>query len=171
MKALRKIGRQISQLRRELKTAVKEVNGQAARKLAQGNYEASQGMVALAKAVQQFAIETKEFNERWNAIRKQQSGKPKAKITPVWEYYRLIARAISNVGGETTFEEIVEWITKNAMDELKPEDILPGKKGIPVWQNAVSKARRPMINEGFLDRIKGKWKLTKSGKDLAAQST
>lgn len=112
MKALRKIGRQISQLRRELKTAVKEVNGQAARKLAQGNYEASQGMVALAKAVQQFAIETKEFNERWNAIRKQQSGKPKAKITPVWEYYRLIARAISNVGGETTFEEIVEWITK-----------------------------------------------------------
>jgi hypothetical protein len=50
MKALRKVGRQIAQLRRDLKTAIKEINGQAARKVAQGNYGASQEMVALAKS-------------------------------------------------------------------------------------------------------------------------
>jgi hypothetical protein len=83
MKALRKVGRQIAQLRRDLKTAIKEINSQAARKVAQGNYGASQEMVSLAKAVQQFTIETKEFNERWNAISKQQKGKPRAEITPV----------------------------------------------------------------------------------------
>jgi len=169
MKALRKIGQQITQLRRELKAAIKEVNGQAARKLAQGNYDASQEMVALAKTVQQFAIETREFNERWNAIRKQQGGKSKAETTPVWEYYRLVARALSSQGGESSFEEIVDWITKNAINELKPGDVLVGKKGVPVWQNALSKARRPMIKEGFLERISGKWKLTKSGKNLAGQ--
>jgi hypothetical protein len=169
MKALRKVGRQIAQIRRELKTAVKEVNGQAARKLAQGNYDASQEMVALAKAVQQFAVETKEFNERWSAISKQQKLKPKAETTPVWEYYRVVARAISNLGGESGFEEIVDWIKKNAVDELKPGDVLMGRKGLPIWQSAVSKARRPMIKEGFLEKIAGKWKLTKSGKNLAAQ--
>jgi hypothetical protein len=51
----------LRKLRRDLKVVVKEVNSQAARKLAQGNYAASQEMVALAKAVQQFAIETKEL--------------------------------------------------------------------------------------------------------------
>jgi hypothetical protein len=170
VKALRKIGRQISQLRRELKTAVKEVNGQAARRLAQGNYEASQEMVALAKAVQQFSIETKEFSEHWNAICKQQTGKAKPETTPVWGYYRLIAQAISSVGGESSFEEVVDWIAKNAMGELKSGDVLTGRKGLPLWQNSVSRARRPMIREGFLEKIASKWKLTKAGKNLASQS-
>jgi hypothetical protein len=171
MKAVRKIGRQIAQLRRELKAAVKEINGQAARKLAQGNYDASQEMVAFAKSVQQFASETKELNEHWNAIKKRQTGKLRAEITPVWEYYRLVARAISSLGGESSFEEIIDWIAKNAIDELKPGDVLQGKKGLAVWHSAVSKARRPMIKEGFVETVAGKWKLTKSGKNLAVQSS
>jgi hypothetical protein len=171
MKALRKVGRQIAQLRRDLKTAIKEINGQAARKVAQGNYGASQEMVALAKAVQQFTIETKEFNERWSVIGKQQTKKSRADITPVWEYYRLVARAIVSLGSESRFEEIVDWITKNAMSELKPGDVLDGPKGQPVWQRAVSKSKRPMIKEGFLESGVSKWKLTKSGRNLAGQSS
>lgn len=170
MKALRKVGRQIGQLRRDLKTAVKEINGQAARKVAQGNYGASEEMVALAKAVQQFTSEAKEFNDRWSAISKRQTGKLRAETTPVWEYYRLVARAITSLGGEGRFEEVVNWITKNAMSELKPGDVLDGPKGQPVWQRAVSKAKRPMIKEGFLEVGANKWKLTKSGKNLAGQS-
>jgi hypothetical protein len=132
MNALRKIGRQIAQLQRDLKTAIKEINGQAARKVSQGSYDASQEMVALAKAVQQFAIDTKELNERWNAISKQQTGKSRAEITPVWEYYRLVARAIASLGGESRFDELVDWMTKNALGELKPGDVMPGPKGQPV---------------------------------------
>jgi hypothetical protein len=124
----------------------------------------------MAKAVQQFTIEAKEFNERWNAISKQQTKKSHAEITPVWEYYRLVARAITGLGGENRFEEIVDWISKNALSDLKPGDVLDGPKGQPVWQRAVSKAKRPMIKEGFLEAGAGKWKLTKSGRDLAGQS-
>jgi hypothetical protein len=171
MSALRKVGRQIAQLRRELKTAIKEINGQAARKVAQGNYGASQEMVALAKAVQQFTSEAKEFNDRWNAISKQQTGKLRAEVTPVWEYYRLVARAIVSLGGESRFEEIVDWIRKNALSDLKPGDVLDGPKGQAVWQRAVSNAKRPMIKEGFLESGAGKWKLTKSGRNLVGQSS
>jgi hypothetical protein len=171
MKALRKVGRQIAQIRRDLKTAIKEINGQAARKVAQGNYGASQEMVALAKVVQQFTSEAKEFNDRWNAISKKQTGKLRAEITPVWEYYRPVARASVSLGGECRFEEIVDWISKNAMSELKPGDVLDGPKGQPVWQRAVSKAKRPMTKEGFLEPGAGKWKLTKSGRNLVGQSS
>ena len=171
MKALSKVGRQIAQVRRELRTAVKEINAQAARKVAKGNYSTSQEMVVLAKAVQQFANETKEFNERWNAIAKPTTGRLRAEITPVWEYYRLIARAVVSLGGETRFEEIIDWVTKNAMTKLKPGDVLDGPKGQPVWQRAVSKAKRPMTKEGFLEPSAGKWKLTKSGRNLANQTS
>jgi hypothetical protein len=129
MKALRKVGRQIAQIRRDLKTAIKEINAQAARKIAQGNYAASQDMVALAKAVQQFTIEAKEFNDRWSAISKKQTGKSRAEVTPVWGYYQLVARAIASAGGESRFEEIIDWIKKNAVNDLKPGDILDGPKG------------------------------------------
>jgi hypothetical protein len=167
MKALRKVGRQIAQIKRDLKTAIKEINAQAARKVAQGNYAASQEMVALAKAVQQFTSDTKEFNDRWNVISKQK-GTVRAETTPVWEYYRLVARAIVNSGGECSSQEIVGWIEKNALSDLKPGDILDGPKGQPVWHRAVLKAKRPMTKEGFIEAITGKWKLTKSGKNLAA---
>lgn len=170
MKALRKVGRQIALLRRDLKTAIKEINSQAAQKVAQGNYGASQEMVVLAKAVQQFTSEAKEFNDRWNAIRKQRTGKKlRAEITPVWEYYRLVARAIVSLGGESGFEEIVDWISKNALNDLKPGDLLDGPKGQPVWQRAVSKAKGPMTKEGFLEAGGKLWKLTKSGRNLAGQ--
>src|ERR1700756_5130209 len=101
MKTLSKIGRQITQLRRDLKLAVKEVNSQAARKLGQGNYAASQEMVALAKAVQQFTIETKDLHERWKGIRTQRVRRSAVEITPVWEYYCLVARALASLGGES----------------------------------------------------------------------
>lgn len=171
MKALRKVWRQIVQLRRDLKTAIREINGQAAKKVAQGNYGASQEMVELAKTVQQFTADADEFNERWSAISKQQEkGKPRAEVTPVWEYYRIIARGIASLGGDSQFDEIVQWMKKNALDNLKPGDILEAPKGLPVWQRAVSKARRPMIKEGFLEPGASKWKLTKSGRNLAGQS-
>jgi len=168
MKAVRKIGRQIAQIKRDLKTALKEINAQAARKVAQGNYAASQEMVALAKAVQQFTSDTKAFNDRWNAISKQK-GTLRAEATPVWEYYRLVARAIVNSGGECGLQEIISWIESNALSDLKPGDVLDGPKGQPMWHRAVLKAKRPMVKEGFIEAISGKWKLTKSGKNLAAQ--
>jgi hypothetical protein len=171
MKALRKVGRQFAQLRRDLKTAIKEINSDAAKKVAQGNYGASQEMVALAKAVQQFTTDAKDFNERWKAIAKQQKKGPRAETTPVWEYYRLVARAIVSLGGECNFEEIVDWMKKNAMSDLKPGDILEGPKGLPVWQRALSKTKRPMVKEGFLEQAAGKWKVTKSGRNLVSQSS
>lgn len=64
MSALSRVGRQMSQLQRDLKKAINEINAQAARKVAQGNYLASQELMALAKTVHQFAIETKDLNKR-----------------------------------------------------------------------------------------------------------
>ncbi len=171
MKALRVVGRHMAQLKRDLKAAIKEINGQAAKKIAQGNYAASQEMVALAKSVQKFTTEASELSERWNAISKQQKERPKVDTTPVWEYYRLVARAITALGGDGRFEDIVDWIGRNAVNELKPGDTLDGPKGQPLWQRAVSKTRRPMIKEGFLEAGTGTWKLTKSGKGLASQSS
>jgi len=171
MNALPKIGRQFAQLQRDLKTAIKEINAQAARKVAQGNYVASQELVALAKAVQEFAVETKELNNRWKTISKRKKENSRVDITPVWEFYRLVARAITSLGGESNFEDIIDWITKNAMGALKPGDISDGPKGQPIWQQGVFKAKRPMIKEGFLHAGAVKWKLTKSGRNLAGQSS
>ena len=153
MKAVRKVGRQIAQLRRDLTAAIKELNNQAARKLAQGNYGASQEIVALAKAVQQFATETKEYNDRWKTIARHKAGPSQVETTPVWEYYRLVARGLVNLGGESRFEDIVNWIKKNAINDLKPGDLLDGSKGEPVWQRSVLKAKRPMVKEGFLNQV------------------
>jgi hypothetical protein len=75
------------------------------------------------------------------------------------------------LGGESRIEEIVDWITKNALGDLKPGDVVDGVKGQPVWQRSVSKAKRPMIKEGFLESGAGKWKLTKAGRNLVGQSS
>ena len=171
MKSLRKVGRQIVQLRVDLKTAIREINSQAAKKVARGDYGASQEMVELAKAVQKFTADAKEFNERWSAISKQRKGKPRAETTPVWEYYRLIARAIAGLGGDSQLRRNSTLDKKECIERPEAGDILEAPKGLPVWQRALSKARRPMIKEGFLKAGgAGKWKLTKSGRNLAGQS-
>jgi hypothetical protein len=169
MKAFRKVGRQIVQLRRDLKAAVKELNNDAARKVGQGNYAASQEMIGLAKTVQQFGVEAKEMDERWKAIRKQRATRPVAEKTPGWEYYRLVANALASLGADSSFDAVADWIKKNALSELRPGDLLDGPKGEPVWLRALRRAKRPMIKEGFLEAGGGTWRLTKSGRNLASQ--
>lgn len=169
MKPLKSVSRAIVGLRRNLKLAVKELNAQAARKVAQGRYGASQEMVDIAKAVQEFATGVEELSERWNAIGKKRRGVPPPEATPLWAYYRLIAHALVGLGGEGTRNDIIEWVEDNAVNQLKPGDLAEGAKGEAVWSRMLARAKGPMAREGFIEPGGGKtWRLTLSGKNLCA---
>lgn len=168
MKQLKAIDRSFSSLRTQLRAAVKELNQEAANLVSRGRYDASVTLIESAKSVSAFAIEIDALRERWASIRSSPRVSQNVERTPLWGYYALVARALVALDGEGTRGQILAWIERTAMDELKPGDLVQASQGRAVWQRAIGRSRRAMVKEGYLEPDSGmKWKLTKLGREMA----
>lgn len=168
MKQLKTIDRAFSSLRTQLRAAVKELNQEAAILVSRGKYDASHMLIESAKKVGAFAAEFEILRERWASIRSGPKVSQNAERTPLWEYYALVARALVALDGEGTRGQILDWIERTAMEELKAGDLAQASQGRLVWQRAVGRSKRAMVKEGYLEPNSGmKWKLTKLGREIA----
>ena len=162
------MNRSLVNLKRQLRAAVKELNEKAAILVVRGRYDASSALIDSAKMVGEFVDQVEALRERWTGLKRSAGGGQSGEKTPVWEYYTLIAKALVELGGEASRSQVTDWISRSAVDELKPGDLGRTTQGKLIWQRNVGRARRAMVKEGFLESTSGsKWKLTRLGRDVA----
>jgi hypothetical protein len=170
MPGSREVERAIKQTAREVKAALKEINHQAGKLVARGEYATAEELVKVGRSITTFADEVETLRLRWSELQDNAPGKLSSERTPLWEYYRPILKALVQLGGEATLDDL----------ERKVEPILtallqPGEMGLMSgdklsWKRAVRRSRRHMIKEGFLEEHSGlRWKISDNGRRVAEE--
>ncbi len=163
----RKTDRTLADALRAVRATVKEANKEAGRLVANGNYQAAEGLVTLAKAASTFQGEISTLRQRWREIAygKSSHGKTKVERTPLWEYYKPILAALQALNGTATRQELEKHLETSIPSILKSGDLQVDAHGKPRWKFMVRRARRPMIQEKFIEPGSGKkWVMTAAGR-------
>jgi hypothetical protein len=110
------------------------------------------------------------LRNRWSEISGVQNKQEKGTQTPLWMYYQPILQSIIQDGGEslrTTVEGYVEKIMKGKFQAKDSEMLSRGRER---WRVMVRRARKHLVQEGWLEDTRGKaWIITEAGK-LAADA-
>jgi hypothetical protein len=92
----------------------------------------------------------------------------KDKVTPLWEYYKLVLQCLQRLGGEAKRSQLERDFEAHCLGLLKPDDSSPTARGVPRWKKMIQRARQPMIQEGLLEKISGgAWCISAGGKKAA----
>jgi len=158
---------------RKVKDALKKINREAGRLLANGDYAGMEALVQMARAVQGFQSELADLQVKWKDLSRQgkkTKGAGKEETTPLWSYYQPLLRMLVELGGDATRHEIENAYEKHLQELTKGGDHEIMGNGSPRWKVMIRRARKPMTKEGFLDSSKkGRWIITAVGRQ-AAQS-
>jgi len=165
----REVDNALKQTTREIKSALRQINHQAARLVSRGDYEGAQSLVELGKQVSQFGSETEALHAKWQNLREDRNEAAIVR-TPLWKYYRPILRALIALNGEAYVAEVEEAAKPFLSEILSPEEMAMMTGGKLVWKRAIRRARRHMINEGFLESGTAlRWKITAEGRQVAQE--
>lgn len=163
----RKTDRAIADAMHAVKATIKEANRVAGRLVAKGNYQAAEGLVALAKGADLFQAEISTLRSRWREVA---YGKPahtqgKVQRTPLWEYYKPILAALQALNGTATRQDLEKHLETSIPPILKSGDLQVNAHGKPRWKVMVRRARKSMIQEKFIEPGNGKkWVVTAAGR-------
>jgi len=163
----RKTDRALVDAARAAKATVKEANRGAGRLVAKGNYQAAEGLVTLAKAASIFQGEISTLRQHWREIAygKSSRGKTNVERTPLWEYYKPILAALQALNGTATRQELEKHLEASIPSILKSGDFQENVHGKPRWKIMLRRARKPMVQEKFIDPGSGKnWVMTSAGR-------
>ena len=156
----RDVERALRTVNLELRGALKQINHQAGKLLAKGRYEEAEQLVAAAKAVGQFQADYEQLRSRWKQLKTLGAGVTEPQ-SALWEYYQPIVDALTKLGGEADRHSIEDELEGMVRARLKPGDLRKNVRGVAKWQIMLRRAKRPMIEEGFIERASGKtWRLT-----------
>ncbi len=164
---------------KRLKTIIRRVNIEAARHTRSGDYEGAEKWIQIAKSVMDYQSRLKAFADEWQTIVKTsrlttkgksglQRGAQKSPVTPMWQFYTPVLKALEEEGGEAKIEDLVPTVGRIMKNELKPRDrkITP-KKGIASWQVKVLMLAPKLKREGWIIRDRNKiLKLTDKGRQV-----
>ncbi len=163
------VDRALKQAKREVKSALRQVNQLAGRLVAKGDYTGAQSWVEVGRAITTFGAEVDALHLNWQALHeKAPAAQISSERTPLWEYYRPILTALVELGGEATISDLEERVAPILATVLPTEEmvVLSGDK--LRWKRTVRNSRRHMIKEGFLEDHSGpRWKITDSGRKAA----
>lgn len=167
MKQVRVVDRTIRSLKRQIRLAVKELNQEAAKLVGKGKYEASGQLIETAKRMGELAADVEALRVRWGSVKPTKRTNASGEKTPLWEYYALVARALGELGGQATRDQLVEWFSRIAAERLKSGDLECNVQGKPYWQRTLGRIKRPMTHEGYLEKGRGlAWTITRLGRDI-----
>jgi hypothetical protein len=142
----------------------RETNALAARFMKRGDYDKAQATAAIAQAIAKFSTELEDLRARWSALggaSGSSAGADKRRKLPVWVLYRPILQTLADLGGEARGSDIEEYLSATRPDYLSAiEDFDVG----PHWKRVLRRARRPMIEEGYLEGIGKRWRITAEGR-------
>jgi len=166
----REVDQVIAAVSKEVKTALKQLNQQAGMFLAKGHYGKAEELVSKGRSINNFLNKVKALRADWREIRKAAPSKSKDKgdTTPLWGYYQPILRILHSLGGRAIRNDLEREFETSHLSQLKSGDMAPMARGIPRWQKMIAKAKKAMIQEGFIEDTKNiYWQLTDHGKQIA----
>lgn len=163
------VERAIRNVKREIKSSLRQIHHNASKLLSRGNYAGAQALVDVARIVGSFEGEVETLREKWRSLRGSSStGGAKGEKTPLWEYYRPILQVLASGDGRASTSELLGRLEPLVTKALKPEDFETMSNGQPRWQIMVRRARRPMRKEGFIEADGGnEWRITSAGRKAA----
>jgi hypothetical protein len=171
MPGSREVERALRQSVREIKAALKEINQQAGKLVARGDYGAAEELVQVGRTVTAFGAEVEALQSRWLDLQESATKELTTERTPLWEYYKPILVALVELGGDATLSQVEEKVEPILGGVLNPGELsMSGDK--LSWKRAVRRARRHMVKEGFLEDHSGlRWRITEQGRSVAAETS
>jgi hypothetical protein len=148
-----------------------------------GDYDAVQRWMAVGKNVIDFANRLDAFEQEWkrlvkatriaaanknSATKVSNAASQGKKATPASRFYEPAIRALANLGGEATAEQLLRGLESAIGYELTKADlqILP-RRGIPRWHRTLESVYRDCIREGWIEKRRDRaWKVTEKGRRL-----
>jgi hypothetical protein len=161
----------IRDLRTATRKAIKAVNNRAAQRLSRGDYRTAETLVAKAREIQQFEADIDGLRARWRQVSSAGKGGKKP-VTPLWQYYQPVLRALVSGGGSMSLAEIEAAVGQAMAEFLLAGDLVSGSRGKERWRVMVQRCRRPLLAEGWLEKRPGKnWRITEAGRKAAERPT
>jgi len=164
------VDKTIRELARQAKTAQTELNRQAGTLVAKGHYEKAETLVAKAKTVDEFQARVRALREEWRQIRRdgRSAGQQRAQSTPLWEYYQPVLETLQAMGGRARRADLETEFESSHASVFKPGDTDVMAGNVPRWQKMIRRARKHLIEEGFIeDSSSPFWQITAEGKRAA----
>jgi len=153
---VRDVDKALSAAGRGVRRATKELNADAGKSIARGDFARGEELMQTARGLMAFSAEVADLEAKWSSVRESlgPSTEPRKK-TPLWAQYVPILRALIELDGEADRATLAAHLKSNAVGEGAPWKVL-------------GRVRRAMIGEGFLDgSTKGRWRITDAGRRAA----
>lgn len=166
----RKVEQALTRVRWELKGALKELNQQAAKLMARGDYSGAGALAERGRTIAEFDGRVEALRREWRGLWAPRANQVEQESsTPLWEYYRLVRQALIGLGGEASRRDVEKHLAPRIGGLLKPGDLKPkGRTGRAGWQVILRRVRRPMVREKYLEDVPGKlWRITALGRQVA----
>lgn len=171
MPGSREVERALRQTVRETRAALKEINQQAGKLVARGDYGAAEELVQVGRTVTAFGAEVEGLQSRWLDLQEYTSKELTIERTPLWEYYKPILLALVELGGEATLSQVEDKVEPILGGVLNPGELSMMSGDKLSWKRAVRRARSHMVKEGFLEDHSGlRWRITDQGRQIAAET-
>ncbi len=138
--------------------------------MARGDYDGATRLAEKGREIQSFQAELEALQARWSEIRQKdtKTGSGRKSRTPLWNYYKPILRALIELGGEAKRAEIEPLVERSMQDEFLPGDRETNARGRERWQVMVRRARRHLVEEGWIEGGQSQvWRITPRGRDAA----
>jgi hypothetical protein len=161
-------------VRSAIQKALKGVNQVAGQRMAKGDYANAELLIAKAKELRQFQSEVDAVSLKWREVCATGKGKQAASknaTTPLWQYYQLILRGLTQLGGECRRLELEAAVHDLMAAVLLPGDNSASASGQERWRKMIQRSRKHLIAEGWIEKQSGAvWKITESGRRAAEKS-
>lgn len=157
-----------------LRAAQKGLSDAAGKLMKRGRYSDAEMMVAKGRELQAFQNEISTVSDRWKEIQKLQAGQsePASSTTPLWGFYQPILRALHELGGKASRNELEPVVERIMRAGFLPGDAAPTSGGKQRWQAMIQRARKHLVEEGWIENGSGSlWHLTGEGQRIATSKT
>ena len=166
----RDVDRAFQNLLRSTKNALKGLNQTAGKSMAKGDYASAESLAQKGREIDAFRADVEALRTRWKQLGGvgPSSGDRRPK-TRLWEYYQPILKALVELGGEASKDQIQEAVERIMKADFKPGDGDLLGRAEKRWQVMIRRSRRRLVAEGWLEPGSAKmWRITSAGRKAAS---
>jgi hypothetical protein len=155
------VDRALAAALREVTKCRDAVNKQAGVLVGRGRYDGAEALVRSGRAIADFQSRLDAFRREWRSIRSLADGdEHDGSALPLWRTFAPILQALITLGGTASRGELVEFLTASG------PPLNTGQKSAtsPDWKRVLGRAKRSLVQEGFLEANPSFWRITDSGR-------
>ena len=162
------VARELRSVCAAIQKSLKGLNQAAGQRMAKGDYAAAEALAAKGREIRQFQGEVEALRTRWRGLSGTGQRAAKKSVTPLWSYYQPILKALAEAGGAASRSDLEPAVERLMSATFLPGDREPLGRGSERWQVLIRRARKHLIDEGWIESGSGKaWRITEAGRRAA----